>query len=113
MLARELAGIADADDSSRRVVAEDEGRKRHRGCDRFKRSRRQIDDEPADLAFADLLEAMRDRREMPVLNKDLARRHSRETLVSKRQGISPESGMENLEWIGNYYGHGIRLLIDR
>ena len=51
-LVGEILGIADAEDLSRGIVPETPGRKGDRGHQGFEMARRQIDDQPPDLALA-------------------------------------------------------------
>ena len=65
-LVGEILGIADAEDLGRRIEPETPGREGDRGHQRFQMSRRQVDDQSADLAFSNLGQLGGDDIEVPV-----------------------------------------------
>ncbi len=65
----ELLGVGSAQDLQARLVPETPGRKRDRGQQRLRVPRRQVDDQPADLAAAHRRELRRDELDMPAGRK--------------------------------------------
>ena len=94
MLFGELRGVADADDAARRIAPEDERRKGDRGRDRFERARRHVDDQPLNLAAANLLQAVGDRLNVPGPLKFLAWTEGCERLVDEGPEIVAQQGFE-------------------
>ena len=66
-LVGEILGIADAEQLGRGIVPETPGRKRDRGHQGFEMARRQVDDQPPDLAFPHRGQLGGDDLEMPVV----------------------------------------------
>ena len=92
-LVREVPGIADAEDLRRRVVSQIPGRKGDRSQQRFEMARRQVDDQPPDLALADGGQLRRDHLEMPVHQERRLRVELAETALSEITEIRAQDRM--------------------
>ena len=91
-LVRQVLGIADAQDLSRRIMAQAPGRQCDRGAERLEVAWRNIDDEAPDRAATDLIELCRHHLHMPVQVELGLRVEVVKATLDKRAKILPQDG---------------------
>jgi hypothetical protein len=92
-LVGEILGIADAQDLRRGIMPETPGRKRDRGHQGFKMERRQVNDQPPDLAVPHGGQLGGDDLEMPVDRQLGLRVEVIEAARGKGTKILPQQGL--------------------
>src|SRR5581483_11524287 len=92
----QLSGIAGADDTLRRIMAEHKGRECDRRDDGFERPGRHVDDETPDFAVSNSFKLMGERSNMPTRHEALTRRKRIERFAPERYEILTEDSPQNL-----------------
>src|SRR5260370_39777882 len=94
-LAGEVAGIADANDSSMRLMAENKGRQGHRSGNRLPRARWLVYDQPSAPAARDLFELMGNRCDRPTIDKPVGGGDRMEHLAQEASEVLPQYRVEH------------------
>jgi hypothetical protein len=89
-LVGEVLGIADAKDLGRRIMPEAVRRERDGGHQRFQMTRRQVDDQPPDLALPHSGQLGRDHFDVPVHRERRLRVELEEAALSEVTEIPPQ-----------------------
>lgn len=104
VLGGEVRGIADADDAACRIMPHHEGREGHRGHNGFEGARRQVDDQPADLALADEIQVTGNGMQVPVVQEGHPGREGHEAALHEAHEILSLDGVGEAALLGSRLG---------